>query len=85
MRLQRIAALPSLEKIQLRYIHRVLRVCEGDLLLACKVLGISRATMYRKLVHFEGLETKGQRVARERAERQQAIKAAWASFKQRSV
>ena len=39
----------ELENMETNYIHTVIEHCEGDTVKAAKALGISRATLYRKL------------------------------------
>lgn len=41
--------LSTLAERENRYMRRVLKVCEGDVTRAARVLGIGRATLYRKL------------------------------------
>lgn len=65
--------LPTLAQREYRYIARVLRIVEGDITLAARVLGIGRATLYRRIRGFD-IETRGQRKHREACERLRRLK-----------
>ena len=45
--------MPSLETLERRYVHRVLKVVGGNKTQAAKVLGVDRRTLYRKLERWE--------------------------------
>ncbi|HJL43529.1 MAG TPA: sigma-54 dependent transcriptional regulator [Myxococcales bacterium LLY-WYZ-16_1] len=47
------APLPTLEDLERRYIHKVLRAVGGNKTQAAKVLGLDRKTLYRKLERIE--------------------------------
>jgi hypothetical protein len=72
---EKLAALPTLRARQDRYIRRVVALCGGDLTNAARVLGVGRATLYRRAAKL-GIETNGARVERERLERAQRIERA---------
>ena len=41
--------IPTMEEVEAFLIQRALNVCDGNLVKACRRLGISRATMYRRI------------------------------------
>jgi len=45
--------MPTLETLERRYVHRVLKVVGGNKTQAAKVLGVDRRTLYRKLERWE--------------------------------
>ena len=47
------APLPTLEELELRYIHKVLRTTGGNKTQAAKILGLDRKTLYRKVERRE--------------------------------
>lgn len=53
---ERLGQLPTLEQRNARYIRRVMRLCRGNVTLAARVMGIGRATLYRKVSELQ-LET----------------------------
>ena len=46
--------LPALEKVETELLRRALRLCEGNVVAAAKALGMSRATIYRRLERLGG-------------------------------
>jgi DNA-binding NtrC family response regulator len=46
--------LPTLDEVEQRYIHRVLKAVGGNKTHASRVLGMDRRTLYRKLEKYEG-------------------------------
>jgi len=46
------AELPTLESVERRYIHHVLKVTGGNKTLAARILGLDRKTLYRKLRQY---------------------------------
>jgi DNA invertase Pin-like site-specific DNA recombinase len=67
--------LPSLREHERSYMRRVLLLCGGDVTLCARVLGIGRATLYRKIQSMEGIETRGERLERQRNERARQLEA----------
>ena len=49
-----LAKLPSLRELERHAIFRTLRATKGDKKMAMQILGISRATLYRKLKEYDG-------------------------------
>jgi DNA-binding NtrC family response regulator len=64
---ERLEALPTLEQRNVRYIRRVMALCNGDVTTAARVLKVGRATLYRKVRALQ-LETQGERKERERVQ-----------------
>ncbi|MEO6951490.1 MAG: sigma-54 dependent transcriptional regulator [Polyangia bacterium] len=50
---EQASELVTLEEVERRYIGRVLEAVQGNKTLAAKVLGLDRATLYRKLERYE--------------------------------
>jgi DNA-binding NtrC family response regulator len=53
----------SLEEIEKRYIHRVLRLLDGNKARAAQLLGLDRRTLYRKLEKYQAAATDSDAVA----------------------
>jgi hypothetical protein len=64
---ERLAALPTLQVREDRYYRRVMALCDFDVDKAVAVLGVARATIYRRLREL-GIETARERRVREQAE-----------------
>lgn len=60
--------LPTLQEREDRYIRRVWKLCQGSTTRASKVLGIGRATLYRRLYVLGLIEhkTRAERVEEQR-------------------
>lgn len=71
IRRQQLAALPTLEERERRYMLRVLRLAGGNVVVAAEVLGIGRATLYRKI------EKLGWSIERRAADGRQMIREAF--------
>ncbi len=59
--------MPTLETLERRYVHRVLKVVGGNKTQAAKILGVDRRTLYRKLDRWEAQdaeELEAQRASR---------------------
>ncbi len=52
------SALVSLAEVERRYVERVMHVVEGNKRQAAQILGLDRATLYRKLERWSGSRTK---------------------------
>lgn len=65
---ERLHALPTLQAREDRYIRRVMAICDGDVDKAVAVLGVARATLYRRVRELS-IETSSQRKERIRVER----------------
>ncbi len=68
----RLSALPTLQAREDRYIRRVMALCDGDVDKAVAVLGVARATLYRRVREL-GIETAWGRKERQRIERAQRV------------
>lgn len=71
-RLRGLLKLRTLHQVEAQYMRRVLLLCEGNVNLAARILGIGRATLYRRLRPL-AVTTEGERNRTERAARTAAI------------
>ena len=56
MLFQRVEELPEMETLEVELLKRALRLCDGNVVQAAKALGMSRATVYRRLERLGGKE-----------------------------
>jgi DNA-binding NtrC family response regulator len=59
-KLRKLQELPTLQEFSDRYTREVLEMCDGDMSLAARVLGVGRASLYRWQSRLN-VTTKGQR------------------------
>ncbi len=71
-----LAAFPTWAEVERDYLTRLLEACDGKVVLAAKVSGIPRASLYRKVAEL-GLRTSGQMASEVRAEAQRQSDQAW--------
>jgi DNA-binding NtrC family response regulator len=71
---ERLAALPTLQAREDRYYRRVMTLCDFDADKAAAVLGVARATIYRRVREL-GIETARERRIREREEQASKVEA----------
>jgi len=56
MLFQRVEELPEMETLEVELLKRAMRLCDGNVVQAAKALGMSRATVYRRLERLGGKE-----------------------------